>query len=195
MSSKATIAGMLAKANKATIVADTSPKATITDLTITAANFDEIHRLLEYKSLLVLRCSDIGLKVMPNLPPTLQSLDCSFNELTSLTSTYPLPENLLHLDCRHNRIASLYWRLPLNLQTLRCSNNRLRWMPDPLPQNLRILTCSHNMLIRIPDLPPHIVWLECTHNQLMYLPAVLPVSLVVLKTRNNTLELESREEK
>jgi Leucine-rich repeat (LRR) protein len=82
----------------------------------------------------------------------LQRLDVSFN---SLSSSFPLPPNLIELDISNNRIESLSIHLPPSLTSLDASSNALTSFlysssssssPLSLPRALRKLNLSKNRL-------------------------------------------------
>jgi len=64
--------------------------------------------------------SDQKLISLPELPNSLETLDCYSNKLTSLPK---LPDLLEYLDCNDNKITSLP-KLPDTLNYLHCSNNK-----------------------------------------------------------------------
>ena len=127
--------------------------------------------LHKFTQLQCLECSDCNLKVLPELPDTLQYLYCSNNCLTKISS---LPESLIHLDCSNNLIDMLPPILPSKLSVLNCTNNRLHVLPT-LPDSLTILACSYNCRLKsLPVLPDLLVGLNC--NYIVDIP-MLPYSL------------------
>ena len=67
------------------------------------------------------------------MPPNLQELCCSDNELSSLDN---LPPNIQILDCQHNQITKLD-NLPFNLRQLYCFNNPLTYDFEHTLENIR----------------------------------------------------------
>jgi len=76
---------------------------------------------------------------LDNLPPNLQTLLCSHNQLTTLDN---LPPNLQTLWCSNNQLTSLD-NLPPNLQELCCQNNQLTSLNN-LPSTLKRLLFNNN---------------------------------------------------
>ena len=73
-----------------------------------------------------------------------------------------LPQQLKILDCSGNQLTSLT-DLPQNLNILYCFNNQLTSLTD-LPQQLKILDCHYNELTSLPILPQNIVKFDCSKN-------------------------------
>ena len=88
-----------------------------------------------------LNLSNKGLTKLPDLSiyPNLQTLDCSYNELTSLNN---LPIGLQILNCSYNQLKSLD-NLPIGLQKLHCFSNQLTSLNN-LPIGLQKLYCLNN---------------------------------------------------
>ncbi len=106
---------------------------------------------------LFLRCN---LTALPSLPPSLNSLYCSYNHLTSLPS---LPLSLNSLECIGNNITALP-SLPPALVYLFCSENNLTFLPQ-LPATLKQLYCNYNNITSIPDLPDSLDNLDVSYNK------------------------------
>jgi hypothetical protein len=124
---------------------------------------------------------DLNLRELPTLPPNLQKLDCTDNQLTSLPE---LPNNLIQLSCGTNQITTLPI-LPNTLKYLYCSDNQLTNLPS-LPNSLQELYCNTNVLTSLPDLPNSLIQLLCENNLLTTLPN-LPNNLIKLHCYNNEL--------
>ena len=118
---------------------------------------------------------------LPELPSKLQTLDASYNQLTSLPE---LPSKLQTLDASYNQLTSLP-ELPSKLQTLDARNNQLTSLPE-LPSKLQTLDASYNQLTSLPELPSKLQTLDARNNQLTSLPE-LPSKLQTLDARNNQL--------
>lgn len=75
--------------------------------------------------LVMLECSEAGLRSLPELPSTLEELYVPLNNIESLP---PLPPNLriLHVNCNY------LTELPdiRQLETLSCAGNSLSWLPE-----------------------------------------------------------------
>ena len=93
------------------------------------------------------------------LPPNVNFLVCSNNDLVALPT---LPPYLEYLSCDHNRLVRLP-PLPGTLTSLDCSNNRLAALPI-LPPRLEHLHFGHNRLTRLPSLPPKLTFLNYCRN-------------------------------
>lgn len=136
------------------------------------------------------------------MPFSLQTLNCSYNELTGLP---PFPDSLINLDIAYNEFNSLpplppllatfictnnplhqFPVLPLSLQRLTCASTSLTALP-PLPSALQELHCQNNELIFLPELPASLTDLNCSNNYLVRVPA-LPDSLISLDCSHNRLE-------
>ena len=132
-------------------------------------------------TLQTLLCYHNKLTSLPALPPTLQKLDCDNNQLTNLPV---LPSSLQTLWCCHNQLTSLP-TLPPTLRHLYCAFNKLTSLPT-LPPTLQELWCCRNQLTSIPSLPPIINTLTCRYNLLTSLPT-LPHTLQYLYYHSNPL--------
>lgn len=141
---------------------------------------------------------------LPNLPPSLEELNCGFNKLIELSD---LPSSLRILDCRYNKLEILP-ELPSTLTFLECSNNRLKTLPE-LPSNLThiyccfnelenfpftltscklvVFYCRCNQLINLPSFPSSLKELNCNQNQLHRLPD-FPSSLTYISCSYNELK-------
>ena len=147
----------------------------------------ELVRMPYVKHLVV---KDLELTKLPTLPPTLVTLDCSFNRLAELPMLPPtlaelncgrnfsirklptLPSTLVKLECQSNSILVLP-TLPPTLENLYCSNNSLTRLPE-LPLTLVKLIYAGNSITRLPDLPPTLKFLDCRYNKITQLPALPP---------------------
>ena len=87
--------------------------------------------------------SNQNLEEPPNdLPNSLTSLFCDYNQLTSLPDN--LPDSLKELICSNNKLTKLPDNLPETLRGLWCSNNELTSLPENLPRSLHYLSISNN---------------------------------------------------
>ena len=124
----------------------------ITKLNLSNSNLSELPDLSRFYNLQVLICNKNFLTIIKDLPETLLVLVCKFNKLTELY----LPNSLKKLDCKCNLLTELY--LPNNLQELNCSYNKLTKLKE-LPIKLKKLNCAGNLLteIYIPKNFPYIL--------------------------------------
>jgi Leucine-rich repeat (LRR) protein len=108
-------------------------------------------------SLQDLNCSHTLLTQLPSLPPRLMYLDCSFTHITKLP---PLPSTLIQLYCCHTPITELP-ELPNELTYLKCSDTFIKRIPH-LPSTLIMLFCKNEGIIDIPqECPPELHLLLC----------------------------------
>src|SRR5208282_3692495 len=108
--------------------------------------------------------SNQDLKVIPDLPDSLQILWCDNNQLQVLPD---LPDSLQILYCRNNQLQVLP-DLPDSLKKLSCRDNQLKILPE-LPDSVQILYCSYNQLQILPELPDSLQILYCHNNPLEFL--------------------------
>ncbi|MET4355526.1 Leucine-rich repeat (LRR) protein [Bradyrhizobium sp. RT9b] len=130
---------------------------------------------------------NLGLTTLPAaLPPGLQSLNVSDNELVRLPDT--LPSRLRTLDASGNRLTSLPDTLPTGLQSLAIGSNRLTSLPETLPEGLLTLAVFNSRLTSLPDtLPAGLQDLDVRGNLLTSLPNALPTGLQLLAVGGNRL--------
>ncbi|MDR0334962.1 MAG: leucine-rich repeat domain-containing protein, partial [Methanomassiliicoccaceae archaeon] len=99
------------------------------------------------------------------LPVSLQSLSCSYNDLTELDLSGLT--NLKNLYCYNNKLISLpASKLPTSLQSLYCNNNPLTELNLSGLTNLTYLDCSDCKLTSLPasKLPVSLQSLSCSNN-------------------------------
>jgi len=87
-------------------------------------------------------------------------IDCSFCNLSSLPE---LPNSLQELNCYHNELTVLP-QLPNGLQKINCGYNKLTVLPQ-LPNSLQYLWCSYNKLSILPELPNSLKEFYCYNNR------------------------------
>ena len=115
---------------------------------------------------MLLSLSSLNLTSLPSsLPVSLQKLDVSDNQLSSLPQ---LPPSLQELDVSNNQLSSLP-QLPASLQELDVSNNQLSSLPQ-LPASLQELDVANNQLTSLPQLPASLSRLCGFKNRLTSLP-------------------------
>ncbi|WFU40168.1 NEL-type E3 ubiquitin ligase domain-containing protein [Bradyrhizobium sp. CB82] len=129
----------------------------------------------------------LGLTTLPAaLPPGLQSLNVSDNELVHLPDT--LPSGLRTLGASNNQLTGLPDNLPTRLQSLVIGSNQLTGLPDSLPEGLSTLAVGSNRLTSLPDtLPAGLQDLDVRGNLLTSLPDNLPSGLQLLAVGGNRL--------
>ncbi|MCP3413550.1 hypothetical protein NLM16_05490 [Bradyrhizobium brasilense] len=129
----------------------------------------------------------LGLTTLPGaLPPGVQSLNVSQNELAHLPDL--LPSALRTIDASGNRLTSLPDTLPTGLQSIAIGRNRLASLPETLPEGLLTLAVGNNRLTSLPDmLPAGLQDLDVRSNRLTSLPNALPTRLQLLAVGGNRL--------
>ncbi len=159
-----------------------------------------------------LDCNYCLLTCLPDLPHTLQKLDCSQNlylaklpvlpvalkylkcSMCVLTELPELPDSLMDLDCSHNKITYLPVMLPTNMDTLNCSANKLTWLPE-LPNSLTELDCRNNNLTIFPGtIPPGLSWLDCRNNTGLTLLPQLPLGMGHIRLDTYAIPLDESED-
>ena len=146
-------------------------------------NIEDFSGVEVFISLQTLDCSVNQLTSLPNLPESLRELRCTSNKLARLPN---LPKNLQTLLCQSNELTKLP-NLPVDLICLACSSNKLTSLPD-LPATLEILACGDNELKNLPTLSKSLLRLDCEDNQLASLPN-LPASLIYLDCYSNKITI------
>ncbi len=127
-------------------------------------------------------CAHNNLTSLPNLPNTLDTLECYVNKITSISS---LPNSLRVLSCSQNSLTSLP-KLPDSLRVLDLWQNNLTSLPI-LPDSLMFLECSYNYLTSLPNIPISLKQLNCTYNpNLFCLPPVFQDKIETINVRDNT---------
>jgi uncharacterized repeat protein (TIGR01451 family) len=152
-----------------------------TGLSVSGAYINNLAGIEHFINLESLDCAFNNLTTLPELNPLLTTLDCSNNNLTSLPD---LPPSLTMLNCDNNNISALP-ALPASLNQLYCGVNNLSELPD-LPQSLAHLRCNNNLLSSLPELSPSLTHLWCYSNNLTTLPE-LPPALTALDCYHNDL--------
>jgi uncharacterized repeat protein (TIGR01451 family) len=126
-----------------------------------------------------LDCSYNNLTNLPVLPATVSYLFCQENDLVAIDS-FPLEAK--RVDCRNNQITSL-GTFPSYLESFDASGNLITTLPA-LPASLQILRLTQNNISTLPALPSSLEELSVGYNQITALPA-LPAGLQSLSCPNN----------
>jgi len=94
----------------------------------------------KYHNIVELYCYNEELYHLPTiLPKSLRKLDCNNNCIVTLPE---LPDSLEVLNCSVNKIKCLPIKLPSNLKILNCSRNYLVMLPKDLPETIMEIDCS-----------------------------------------------------
>ncbi|CNG22488.1 outer membrane protein YopM [Yersinia similis] len=135
------------------------------------------------KELCITHC---GFTTLGSLPPNLQELLASHNQINTLPDTWPA--SLSSLDLSDNVLTQFPQNLPEGLDYLDVSSNRqLQEWPDSLPSSLKELCITHCGFTTLGSLPPNLQELLASHNQINTLPDTWPASLLVLDLGDNAL--------
>jgi Leucine-rich repeat (LRR) protein len=122
-----------------------------------------------------------GITEFPELPKTLKKLNCNW---TKLRKQPTLPNGLEFLDFSNTKIKSI--ELPNTIKILYCVDNKMQNLPK-LPNGLEILNCSYNNLTILPRLPDTLRELYCDGNKdLTYFPQI-PIFLEKLTVEETQL--------
>lgn len=114
----------------------------ISDINVGGHGIKDLTGITYFKYLKNLYCNDNSLTELPQLPDTLEMLECSDNQITAFSQ-----------------------KLPEKLDILSCSNNLLTELPQ-LPDNLSFLFCYNNSLTQLPALPEGVTKLNCANNKI-----------------------------
>jgi hypothetical protein len=126
---------------------------------------------------------DLPLKILPELPENIRSLDCSSCwDLRKITN---LPSSLGDFMCDDTKIKKLP-QLPSTLHWLSIEGSCLQSLPT-LPLTLTFLNISKNILTELPFLPPTLEVLHISFCKLSSLPSLSHTSLRKLFAEGNSL--------
>ena len=102
----------------------------------------------------------------------LTDLNCSYNQLTELKN---LPDSLLYLNCRQNKLKKII--LPPNLKTFECTYNQIEILD--MPDSLEEVYCGSNKIKKIVHISKNLKHFICFDNDITNLPS-LPKDLIEL---------------
>jgi hypothetical protein len=93
--------------------------------------------------------------IQSKLPPSLESIDLTYNSLryAGLPVNWPSALRELHLD--HNLIEKFPRKLPDSLEILSLNHNRITELPNILPASLQFFIASHNRIRFLPNYKNH----------------------------------------
>jgi len=112
-------------------------------------------------SLVYFNCSAVSTGELPSLPNTLDTFDCSYNNL--LINLPTLPNRLRVLGCGYCNQLTGITGLPDSLITLGCSNDSSLTSISALPGSLKYLYSSNcKRLKTLPNLPDSLIYLDCS---------------------------------
>jgi hypothetical protein len=107
------------------------------------------------------------LKDKTKVPDDAHKFMCYLQNFTNASDIPQLPPTLEVLDCHKNRLVNLP-ELPKKLIKLICLENLLIELPE-LPETLIVLKAQRNCLTELPELPQNIWCVWCTYNNIKYL--------------------------
>lgn len=140
------------------------PAFALKSLNVSEGQITSLSGIDQFTSLETLDCSYNLLTELSTLPSSLKSLNCSSNKLISLSS---LPVSLTNLECNNNKLEHLP-TLSNKIARLLCANNQLSCLPF-LPNTLEYLVIAGNS--KIDCLPNRVVGINIQYNQgVSYLP-------------------------
>ncbi len=126
----------------------------------------------DFSTLICLKELNISVNELSRLvlPPSMEILNCSDNQLTVFNETLP---NLKELYINNNQVVELILKTP-QLNLLDCSNNQIKDLPISECKQLSVLNCANNALNQLDKLPQSLTQLNCGSNQLSELPPIPP---------------------
>ncbi len=137
---------------------------------------DTDYNLILPSNLKNLNLNNLNLYEIDELPLSIQSFDCSYNNLTSIgTRNLRKYKNLTYLNCSYNNIDKLP-KLPEKLDTLICNNNRLRKINISEDLNLMDLDCSHNNIEGVLNLSGNISYVDASYNNIIDVVSKNPIN-------------------
>jgi hypothetical protein len=151
-------------------------------LTIDGIPIGDLTGIQYFKNIVSLDCYDDNLTFIPAFPGKLQEIGVDDNP--NLTQLPQLPDSLQYLECTLDSLTSLP-ALPASLTDFNCGGNYLTNLPT-LPASLTFLQVDSNLFTTLPNLPAGLQWFQCNNNLLTSLPA-LPASLTHLDCSYNVL--------
>jgi len=121
----------------------------------------------------------------------LTTLDCSYNQLTKLTSYVSKNTALTDLNCSYNQLTTLDVSKNTALTDLNCGNNQLASLDVSKNTALTDLNCSYNQLTTL-DVSKNtaLTSLSCSNNQLASLDVSKNTALTFLGCSTNAIRGE-----
>jgi hypothetical protein len=110
----------------------------------------------------------------------LTDLNCSYNQLIELNN---LPDSLLYLNCRQNKIKNII--LPPNLKTFECTYNQIERLK--MPDSLEEVYCASNEIKNIIHISKNLKYFNCFDNNIKVFPS-LPDNLIELIVSKNKIK-------
>ncbi len=114
------------------------------------------------------------------------SLSVSSKSISSLEGIHYFTE-LTSLDCSYNNLTSINVSSLTKLQRLNCNYNYITTISGSLPSSLTKLECFANNLSSLPNLPSGLQYLDCGQNKFTSLYISDKKSLKTLNLRYNSM--------
>lgn len=157
---------------------------------------NNISSLYVPESVKTLNCKNNSLKTLDvgrNI--VLTTLDCSYNQLTSLI-VYPMYgiTNLATINCSHNNLSSLYLTGLYYLRNLNCSYNKFSSLDLAICTYLQTLDCSSNNITGLIFPGPILSDLNCSNNTNLTTLSLASTQLTSVKVNNTSLGFSMHEQ-
>lgn len=170
----------------------TSVMQSYTSLDVSNKNISSLQGLGQFANLKELICNHNNLSQLPtDLPASLETLDCSYNQLNDLTVALG-QSSLKTLNCSNNKLTYLENLLvPTSIEYLDCSYNNIRFVYGLNYydyNSLKKFYCNNNQITEItPALPRSLEYLNCSNNQLTEFSLSGEQNLISFDCHNNNL--------
>lgn len=180
-----------------------SEVATIRTMDISNMGIASIDEIRYFRGLNVLKCDHNQLTHLDvSMSPDLRQLDCSNNQLSSLSidgngqpTFLGVVSNATFLNCSYNKLTSLTLKETNRYYSIDCRNNSLTQLDVSGCTDLIVLDCSNNSLTKL-DLSnaASVSELNCSNNSLTKLDVSSTASMSQLDCSNNQLQTISFED-
>jgi Leucine-rich repeat (LRR) protein len=142
-------------------------------------------KLKEFTWVTSLDVSMNELTELENLPPNLEELSCSHNNLSSINDI-DLPDTLTSMNLSHNNLSEIN-KLPLQLENLICNDCGMDSISN-IPNSVIHIELNNNILNELPDLPTDLEYLSVENNMIKELPPSYPDGLEILNISYNQIK-------
>ena len=151
------------------------------------------------KTIKTLNCANYQITEVPSLSkyPALESVDLSYNKLTSISKELVANKNLKKLNLNNNEITSIDKRIAMltKLKELSLAGNSIYYLPKEINKltKLTYLNLSSTNLLELPKINKltklNTLFLE--NNQLLILPSLSNNPITNLTINNNYLKVKN----
>jgi Leucine-rich repeat (LRR) protein len=140
--------------------------SSLEEIYITNVPIKSLPMLQGCSGLRILVCKDTHIHSIPELPATLEHLDCSENLYLKNLPELRYLTNLKYISLEDSRIERLE-TLPDSVQVLKLNYSRIKMIRN-LPENLKILECNYCPIKSLDQFPQgiqkiHLYWTLITH--------------------------------